>query len=165
MVLIEAPLRAKPQPVAVQPVAVPQPAAHAKDTPVTEHPLTSAPVISRQQSVVSADAADNDAAESDLVPQQAQATAAPSQEENQLAVRQHLERFKYYPASARRRGIEGVVEVSFDLDGEGRASTLQVTEGSGYSVLDQAALQTVRRAEPFPVSGGSYRFRLLFRRS
>jgi TonB family protein len=77
-------------------------------------------------------------------------------------VREHLERFKYYPVSARRRGIEGAVEVSFALDALGRAEALQVIAGSGYPILDDAALETVRRAQPFPVGGGAYRFRLLF---
>ena len=80
-------------------------------------------------------------------------------------VRQRLERFKHYPASARRRGIEGAVDVSFRLNAEGKAEDMQLVSGSGYGILDDAALNTVRRAEPFPVQGGSYRFRLLFSRS
>ncbi|MDX8407849.1 MAG: energy transducer TonB [Mariprofundaceae bacterium] len=80
-------------------------------------------------------------------------------------IRQHLESFKYYPASARRRGIEGSVEVRFALATGGRAAELEVITGSGYVILDRAALQTVHRAEPFPLASGSYRFRLVFRRS
>jgi len=79
-------------------------------------------------------------------------------------VRNHLEAFKYYPASARRRGIEGEVDVSFFLTGGGLASRLKVLRGSGYAVLDRAALKTVARAQPFPVDYGEYRFRLHFRR-
>ncbi|MDQ6971481.1 MAG: TonB family protein [Mariprofundaceae bacterium] len=80
-------------------------------------------------------------------------------------VRSRLERFKHYPSSARRRGIEGAVDVSFRLNGNGRAEDMQLMSGSGYSILDDAALSTVRRAEPFPVHQGSYRFRLRFTRS
>ncbi|OIQ01717.1 MAG: hypothetical protein COS82_10885 [Zetaproteobacteria bacterium CG06_land_8_20_14_3_00_59_53] len=82
-----------------------------------------------------------------------------------VAVRQRLERFKHYPASARRRGIEGAVDVSFRLNAQGRAENMQLVSGSGYGILDDAALNTVRRAEPFPVTEGSYRFRLRFTRS
>lgn len=82
-----------------------------------------------------------------------------------VAVRQRLEHFKHYPASARRRGIEGAVDVSFRLNAEGRAEDMQLVSGSGYGILDDAALNTVRRAEPFPVTQGSYRFRLRFTRS
>lgn len=82
-----------------------------------------------------------------------------------VAVRQRLEHFKYYPASARRHGIEGAVDVSFRLNAEGRAEDMQLVSGSGYGILDDAAMSTVRRAEPFPVTEGSYRFRLRFTRS
>ncbi|MDQ6986821.1 MAG: TonB family protein, partial [Mariprofundaceae bacterium] len=86
-------------------------------------------------------------------------------ERNKLSVRKRLERYKHYPASARRRGIEGAVDVSFRLNADGRAEQMQLVSGSGYSILDNAALSTVRRAEPFPVHEGFYRFRLLFIRS
>lgn len=82
-----------------------------------------------------------------------------------LAVRQRLEQFKHYPISARRRGIEGAVDVSFRLNEQGRAEDMQLVSGSGYDILDEAALDTVHRAEPFPAHGGFYRFRLRFRRS
>jgi len=80
-------------------------------------------------------------------------------------IRRHLEQFKYYPASARRRGIGGSVEVAFRLDRRGRAGGVRVLKGSGYPILDEAALRTVRRAEPFPADGGSFRFHLHFRAS
>ncbi len=86
-------------------------------------------------------------------------------ERNKVTVRKRLEQYKYYPTSARRRGIEGAVDVSFRLNADGRAEQVQLVSGSGYSILDDAALRTVRRAEPFPVHNGFYRFRLLFTRS
>lgn len=80
-------------------------------------------------------------------------------------IRNHLEHFKYYPASARRRGITGEVEVAFELNDQGEAGDLKILSGSGYAVLDKAALETVRRAEPFPADGGDFQFRLHFRAS
>lgn len=79
-------------------------------------------------------------------------------------IRRHLESFKYYPASARRRGIEGEVDVGFTLGRDGTADHITVLQGSGYAMLDQAAMQTVRRAQPFPADDGTYRFRLKFQR-
>jgi len=79
-------------------------------------------------------------------------------------IRQHLESFKYYPASARRRGIEGEVDVAFKLAMSGHADEVSIIHGSGYAVLDRAALDTVQRAQPFPVDEGRYRFRLRFNR-
>lgn len=77
-------------------------------------------------------------------------------------IRHHLERYKFYPASARRRGIGGSVEVGFQLDRKGHAQGVIVMAGSGYSLLDWAAKETVKRAEPFPAVGGEYRFTLQF---
>jgi len=78
-------------------------------------------------------------------------------------VRNHLEQFKYYPTSARRRGIVGEVEVAFKLSARGQASMLKVLTASGYRVLDDAALDAVRRAAPFPAENGRFHFRLIFR--
>ncbi len=77
-------------------------------------------------------------------------------------VRRSLEAHKFYPPSARRRGIEGEVEIGFSLNGEGKADQIMVLAGSGYAILDRAAVQTVERAQPFPIQGGEYRFRLRF---
>jgi len=79
-------------------------------------------------------------------------------------VRSRLEAYKFYPASARRRGIEGEVELGFALDSKGLADGLMILASSGYSILDRAAMQTVHRAQPFPILGGRYRVRLRFRR-
>ena len=79
-------------------------------------------------------------------------------------VRDHLESFKFYPGGARRRGLEGHVDVAFTLVGSGLATAVTVLEGSGHDILDRAALETVSRAQPFPVERGSFRFRLNFRR-
>ena len=78
-------------------------------------------------------------------------------------VRRHLERFKFYPMSARRRGIGGDVEVGFRLTVGGKAEQVRVLATSGHDILDEAALQTVSRAQPFPVDDGRYRVRLHFR--
>jgi len=86
------------------------------------------------------------------------------QEGSRDAVRKRLETFKYYPASARRRGIEGDVDVAFKLVHGGVAEQVEVLKGSGYAVLDHAALTTVARAQPFPVGNGVFRFHLRFRR-
>jgi len=86
------------------------------------------------------------------------------QKSNRNVVRKHLEAFKYYPASARRRGIEGDVDVSFMLVHGGIAEHVELLKGSGYAVLDRAAITTVARAQPFPVENGQYRFHLRFRR-
>jgi protein TonB len=87
-----------------------------------------------------------------------------SKEGERKLVRKHLEAFKYYPGSARRRGIEGHVDVEFTLAQNGAATGVAVLQGSGYAILDQAAMETVYRAQPFPIQKGEFRFRLRFKR-
>jgi len=57
---------------------------------------------------------------------------------------------KRYPRLARRQGLEGVVEVMFKLDPEGRVQTSSVSASSGYAVLDQAVMQLLEQASPMP---------------
>lgn len=77
-------------------------------------------------------------------------------------VRRHLERFKFYPESARRRGIGGDVGVGFRLTAGGHVAQVRITASSGYALLDRAAEAIVARAVPFPVDRGQYRVRLRF---
>ncbi len=79
-------------------------------------------------------------------------------------LREQLEAAKYYPASARRRGIVGDVEVGFAVNRVGVAEQVLILASSGYAVLDRAALDTVVRAQPFAASGGTFQFRLSFRK-
>ena len=51
---------------------------------------------------------------------------------------------RFYPVSARRRGIEGSVDVRLTIDGTGRASDVRVVKTSGAGILDRASVQTIR---------------------
>lgn len=46
---------------------------------------------------------------------------------------------KRYPEAARQRGEEGVVGVSFQVDRDGRITSVAIIRSSGSSVLDGAA--------------------------
>lgn len=61
-----------------------------------------------------------------------------------------LRRSLRYPAAARRARLRGEVHVAFTVTGGGGVSGARVVRSSGSPVLDQAALDTVRRAAPFP---------------
>lgn len=50
-----------------------------------------------------------------------------------------------YPRLARRRGYQGKVVLSVHVNKEGGVDNLWVYESSGYRLLDQAALQAVRK--------------------
>jgi periplasmic protein TonB len=74
-----------------------------------------------------------------------QFSAAASNNYNSLVVGQ-LERAKRYPPGA----PSGLTSVAFSVRSDGSLLGAHVTRSSGNSVLDQAALDVVRRASPFP---------------
>ncbi len=66
---------------------------------------------------------------------------------------EHIDEHKFYPRSARRRGLEGRVEVSFRLLADGNIRDLRVSGGS--RILRMAAEQALQRALPMPTPHSS----------
>jgi len=60
----------------------------------------------------------------------------------------HIEKYKFYPGSARRRAMEGDVKLSFMLHSDGELDRLETS--GGPSVLQRAAQQAVKDARPLP---------------
>jgi periplasmic protein TonB len=58
-----------------------------------------------------------------------------------------IERHKHFPAGA--QGRAGVVRVAFSIDQTGRLMSVRVAASSGSTILDDAAIDLIRRAEPF----------------
>ncbi len=67
-----------------------------------------------------------------------------------LEILRKIQRMKHYPALARARNWEGVVEVEFLIAPSGNLEKISVAHSSGFPVLDEEALATVRRAQPLP---------------
>ena len=65
-------------------------------------------------------------------------------------IRARIEAAKHYPLMARRRGLEGTTTVSFRIQSDGSIQALTITHSSGTDILDEAAVQTIQRAAPFP---------------
>ncbi len=65
-------------------------------------------------------------------------------------IRNSIERAKTYPVLARRRGIEGTVNISFRIGTKGEPNNIKVLKGSGYNILDNAAFNIIKKAAPFP---------------
>lgn len=61
-----------------------------------------------------------------------------------------LRRALRYPAEARRDRVRGVAHVRFTVTASGTVNGARVVRSSGSGLLDQAALETIRRAAPFP---------------
>ncbi len=139
----EPPLEIKPAPnpdVAIEPtrqeVATPQ-----RQEPRTPAPTTSAPQAPLEQT-----------AALPAAPIQGQITptnsyAVPTWKNRIVAL---LERNKRYPEVAQSRRQQGIAQVFFSLDRQGRVIDSRVARSSGASVLDEEALALLRRAQPFP---------------
>lgn len=80
-------------------------------------------------------------------------------------VRSRIERKKIYPDTARDLGMSGEVEVTYELDRNGKLLSAEISSSSGFKLLDQAALRAVKSAsyQSFPedawIGSGSKVFR------
>ncbi len=62
-----------------------------------------------------------------------------------------IQRHHHYPKRARDRGIEGVVNVQFTIDQNGKVHEVKVLPSDGsHPLLAQAAMETIRKASPLP---------------
>ncbi len=60
-----------------------------------------------------------------------------------------LARHFEYPLVARLRGWEGTVMIGLDIEADGFLRQVHLSRSSGYDVLDQSALEAVRRVARF----------------
>jgi len=85
-------------------------------------------------------------------PQAPSQAAAPSisPDQWQSQVLRRMDQRKVYPRAARDRGEAGAVVITFRVDAAGRVTSVSVGRSSGFPTLDQAAIETARRASPLP---------------
>lgn len=123
-------VRLRPIPDDVEPVTVverpPQPAVSVQAVPA---PATTAPIARP-------------------APPAAAATSAPASWQARLLA--HLEQHKRFPASAQSRRLQGVTQLRFTMDRQGRVLSSKVERSSGHGALDRAALEMLQRAQPLP---------------
>ena len=77
-------------------------------------------------------------------------------------IRQRIIRAKSYPLAARRRGIEGTVKIIFRIGKEGGLEKAAVVASSGFGLLDDEAVATVKRGAPYPYYEGDISMGLTF---
>ncbi len=65
------------------------------------------------------------------------------------SIKELINSHKIYPRIARRKGIEGVVMVSFVILRNGLLKDIRLITSSDYEILDKAALETINNANPF----------------
>jgi len=149
--LIAAP--AKPSPLTPShpvPAAVPQP-------PPTAAPLAEAPTPAPPRPPAAGAAAADSSSGKAAVTLHTDAGALPSAEPDYLSNPAPV-----YPDDARRHREEGVVLLDVTVGEDGRVESLELATGSGYSLLDQSAMKTVRewRFKPATVGGVHLRSRV-----
>lgn len=64
-------------------------------------------------------------------------------------IKKRVRQYLVYSPQAKRMGIQGMVTVSFTIQQDGRVRDVAVSKSSGYSLLDESALEAVRSAAPF----------------
>jgi len=67
------------------------------------------------------------------------------------ALRQRIQQSLRYPASARRRGLSGTVSVEILILPNGTIGSVTLLDSSSHSLLDDAALDTIRSLPRMPM--------------
>ncbi len=57
---------------------------------------------------------------------------------------------KYYPALAKKNRLEGTPKVAFEIGADGKITSASLVESCGIKLLDDAALETLRRLKSLP---------------
>jgi protein TonB len=124
---------AQAQPVSALPRLLPQPVAQSSEAPP--------------------DAADSIAAEPAVaLPAGALSAALGAVDRSTYfdMVRQRIEHHKRYPLAARKRQVQGKVILRFTISEKGDLKNVNVLRSSKNSDLDQAAMDAIRSAAPYP---------------
>jgi periplasmic protein TonB len=142
--------RPDPIPVLVSPatssaVSVPNPASSPTEAPaaIANQALAALP---SEASAVSEPAAPSTSLQSssDVAPNSATL-------EFSNALLRHIARFQRYPRAAEPKRLQGTVRAVFSVSRDGRLLGAWVKTSSGEALLDKAAIDTIRRAQPLPV--------------
>jgi protein TonB len=131
------PLPQEVEPIEVLMAEVPEPLAPERPVPLPAPPEPVMPVPQPTKKVAKISSVPSPASEAsegavDELPQEAVNPAPP------------------YPAEARAAGQEGRVWLRVKVDATGKVAAISVYESSGYELLDDAALRTVRRWVFYP---------------
>lgn len=74
----------------------------------------------------------------------------PSPHDRLAEIRRRIQQAVVYPPVARRRGLEGISRVQFEIRSDGRAGAIGLARSSGHPILDRAARQSVVDAGVLP---------------
>lgn len=153
------PVRAEPETEIVKAPAEPLPVAKPKSAPKKpERARTVAsvapPVI--QSAPVTAPGGTGEGGTGDAARATAPAWAPTARVRYEELLFAWMNRHKEYPMLAQRRGLEGRGSLRVRIGRDGRVLERVLVSSTGQPVLDQAALDMVRRANPFPAVPEGY---------
>jgi periplasmic protein TonB len=135
------PIRSEPEVVArtAQPIETPP-------VPAVEQPSAAAPATPTQS-------AQPMSQPTGVQTMPVRSSPAPQRDYGWLAetLRDRIEELKRYPPMARMNNWQGKVVLKFVVREDGTVENLEVVQSSGHAVLDEAAMETIRRASPLPL--------------
>lgn len=67
-----------------------------------------------------------------------------------------IQKFKIYPAEARDQGMHGETMIRINIDRQGNIRYYNLERSTGYQILDRAAIDMIRRANPVPAAPNEY---------
>ncbi|MGY3440968.1 MULTISPECIES: energy transducer TonB [unclassified Bradyrhizobium] len=139
-----------PAPIPVAPVSQPQTATLASRTEVS--PENSDPSL---DNLTAAPAREPMPAESAVPSLRATPSPADTPPDSvavkfQQTLLRHVARYRRYPSAARSGRLHGLVETLFSMQRDGSVVEVWVKTSSGEAVLDKAAVDAIRRAQPLP---------------
>ena len=68
-----------------------------------------------------------------------------------------IAKYKQYPKIAQMRGWQGTVIADLEIDSKGAVISIKIKKSSTYEVLDNEALEMIKKASPFPAPPESLR--------
>ena len=77
------------------------------------------------------------------------------------SISKEIKRYQKYPPPAQRRGWEGTAEVLLQIAADGKVTGITLGKSSGHAILDEEAMNMVRRASPLPQAPPDLRGRAL----
>jgi TonB family protein len=138
-----------PQP-APRPQALPPPAPHAQTPQQQLAPSPLHPPPQPQQRVPDHDQQASRSAPSTFVNPADAYGQRKSQEDYLWGVVRKISQHRYYPKSSRDNSEEGMVVTLVTIARDGRLLGVTISRSSGYRNLDNAVLEVIRQAAPYP---------------
>ncbi len=62
----------------------------------------------------------------------------------------HIARYRRYPEAGRLNRLQGTAQVMFAMRRDGTVKDIWIRNSSGHDLLDAAAIDTIRKAQPLP---------------